>query len=126
VLGLAVFFWVAGFDIIYACQDAEFDRTARLSSVPALLGVKAALRVSMVCHCATLAMLLGLYWAASPYLGVLYLVAVGAIAGLLIYEHLLVRPDDLSRVNQAFFHVNAVISLGLLVVVLVELAIGPV
>ncbi len=125
VLGLAVFFWVAGFDIIYACQDAEFDRQARLSSLPARLGVKGALRVSMLCHFATLALLVGLYWAASPYLGVLYLVAVGAIAVLLIYEHALVRPDDLSRVNQAFFHVNAVISLGLLVVVLVEIALGP-
>jgi 4-hydroxybenzoate polyprenyltransferase len=125
VLGLAVFFWVAGFDIIYACQDVEFDRRARLSSVPARLGVKAALRVAMLCHLATLALLVGLYWAASPHLGVLYLVAVGAIALLLIYEHALVRPEDLSRVNQAFFHVNAVISVGLLVVVLVELAIGP-
>jgi 4-hydroxybenzoate polyprenyltransferase len=125
VLGLAVFFWVAGFDIIYACQDAEFDRQARLSSVPACLGVKAALRVSMVCHFATVALLAGLYGAASPYLGFLYLVAVGVIAALLLYEHALVRPDDLSRVNQAFFHVNAIISVGLLLVVLVELALGP-
>jgi 4-hydroxybenzoate polyprenyltransferase len=125
VLGLAVFFWVAGFDIIYACQDVEFDRKARLASVPARLGVKAALRMAMLCHLAMLGLLVALYWAASPHLGALYLIAVGAIAVLLLYEHSLVRPDDLSRVNQAFFQVNAVISVGLLVVVLVELAVGP-
>ncbi len=123
VLGLAVFCWVAGFDIIYACQDAEFDRKARLASVPARLGVKAALRVSRVCHCAMVLLLIGLYWAAAPHLGALYLAGVAAIAALLVYEHALVRPDDLTRVNRAFFHVNAVVSLGLLAVVLVELAV---
>jgi 4-hydroxybenzoate polyprenyltransferase len=124
VLGLAVCFWVAGFDIIYACQDVEFDRRARLASVPARLGVRAALRVSTGCHFVMVGLLLALYWAASPYLGVIYLAALAAIAGLLVYEHSLVRPDDLSRVNQAFFQVNAVISLGLLAVVLVELLVS--
>src|SRR5207244_257165 len=113
VLGLAVLFWVAGFDIIYACQDAEFDRRAGLSSIPARVGVRAALRLAAICHAVMLALLLGLYWAASPYLGWVYLLGVGAIAGLLVYEHALVRPEDLSRVNQAFFQVNAVISVGL-------------
>jgi 4-hydroxybenzoate polyprenyltransferase len=68
--------------------------------------------------------LVALYWAASPYLGWLYLAGVAAIAALLVYEHSLVRPDDLSHVNQAFFQVNAVISVGLLLVVLVELAVS--
>jgi 4-hydroxybenzoate polyprenyltransferase len=124
VLGLAVCFWVAGFDIIYACQDADFDRRAGLASIPARLGVPASLRLAAACHCVMLGLLVGLYWAASPYLGWLYLAGVAAIALLLIYEHALVRPDDLSRVNRAFFQVNAVISVGLLVVVLVELVSG--
>jgi 4-hydroxybenzoate polyprenyltransferase len=123
VLGLAVFFWVAGFDIIYACQDVEFDRKARLRSVPAALGVRGALRVALVCHLCMVALLLALYWAASPLLGVIYLVGVGAVAALLVYEHSMVRADDLSRVNQAFFQVNAVVSVGLLLVVLVQLAV---
>ncbi|MCI0459783.1 MAG: putative 4-hydroxybenzoate polyprenyltransferase [Gemmataceae bacterium] len=125
VLGLAVLFWVAGFDIIYACQDVDFDRQAKLASVPAWLGVRAALRVSAGCHLITLGLLVGLYWAASPYLGVIYLVGVGAVAILLICEHALVRPDDLGRVNRAFFQVNVVISIGLFLVVLADLALQP-
>jgi 4-hydroxybenzoate polyprenyltransferase len=126
VLGLAVLFWVTGFDIIYACQDADFDQRAGLSSIPARLGVRAALRLAAGCHFLMLALLVGLYWTADPYLGGLYLVGVGAIAVLLVYEHALVRPEDLSRVNQAFFQVNAVISVGLLVLVLVEMLLsGP-
>ena len=124
VVGLAVFFWVSGFDIIYACQDADFDRRAGLSSIPARLGVRASLRLAAGCHFVMLGLLVALYWAASPYLGWLYLAGVAAIAALLLYEHALVRPDDLSRVNQAFFQVNAVISVGLLVVVLVSLVIS--
>jgi 4-hydroxybenzoate polyprenyltransferase len=125
VLGLAVLFWVAGFDIIYACQDVEFDRRARLSSIPARLGVPAALRVALGCHLLMLAVLVLLYWAANPYLGIVYLCGVSAVALLLIYEHLLVRPDDLTRVNQAFFQVNAVVSVGLFLVVLLQFVLGP-
>jgi 4-hydroxybenzoate polyprenyltransferase len=124
VLGLAVFFWVAGFDIIYACQDVDFDRRAGLASIPARLGVPASLRLAAACHLVMLGLLVALYWAASPYLGWLYLAGVAAIAALLVYEHSLVRPDDLSRVNRAFFQVNAVISVGLLLVVLVDLAVN--
>lgn len=123
-LGLAVFFWVAGFDIIYACQDADFDRKAKLHSVPAKLGVGPALRVALVCHLAMLAALVGLYFLAHPPLGTIYLVGVGLTAALLAYEHSLVRADDLARVNQAFFHVNVVISLGLLAILLVEIALA--
>src|SRR5207244_2657756 len=118
VLGLAVLFWVAGFDILYACQDVEFDRKARLHSVPALLGVRAALRVALCCHVVMIALLVGLFWAAAPFLGVVYLVGVGLVSLLLAYEHWLVRPDDLSRVNQAFFQVNGIISVGLFLIVL--------
>jgi 4-hydroxybenzoate polyprenyltransferase len=124
VLGGAVLFWVAGFDILYACQDVDFDRKAQLHSVPAALGVRMSLRVALLCHLVTLGLLLALYWAAAPDLGVIYLGGVGAVAVLLIYEHSIVRADDLSRVNQAFFHVNGIISVGLFVVVLVQLAVG--
>jgi 4-hydroxybenzoate polyprenyltransferase len=121
VLGLAVLFWVTGFDILYACQDVEFDRQAKLASVPARFGVPASLRIAMICHFVMVGFLLALYWAAAPYLGAIYLCGVGAIAVLLVYEHWLVRPNDLSRVNQAFFQVNGVISVGLLLLVLLQL-----
>ncbi|MBL8798231.1 MAG: UbiA family prenyltransferase [Planctomycetia bacterium] len=124
VLGAAVFFWVAGFDILYACQDVDFDRQAKLHSVPARLGVALSLRVAMLCHFLMLSMLLVLFWVAQPHLGAIYLVGLGLIAGLLAYEHWLVRPDDLSRVNQAFFQVNGVVSVGLFLLVLAQLWIG--
>jgi 4-hydroxybenzoate polyprenyltransferase len=123
VLGLAVLSWVAGFDILYACQDVDFDRKTRLHSVPARLGVRAALRVAFACHVVMVALLVGLYWAAAPVLGVVYLAGVAIVTVLLAYEHWLVRPDDLSRVNQAFFQVNGIISVGLFLVVLLQLAV---
>ena len=124
VLGLAVLFWVAGFDIIYACQDVDFDRQARLASIPAWLGVKPALRAALACHMLMLTCLLGLYALAAPPLGFIYLGGVLVVAALLAYEHSLVRPDDLSRVNQAFFQVNAIISLGLFGVVLADVLLS--
>jgi 4-hydroxybenzoate polyprenyltransferase len=124
VLGLAVLFWVAGFDILYACQDVDVDRRLGLASVPARLGVPAALRVALVCHAVTAALLVGLYFVASPPLGGVYLIGVAGVVALLAYEHSLVRPDDLSRVNRAFFQVNGVISIGLFLLVLLQLAVG--
>jgi 4-hydroxybenzoate polyprenyltransferase len=120
VLGGAVLCWVAGFDIFYACQDVDFDRQAKLYSIPAVLGVRASLRIAALCHLLMVILLVVLYWAAAPHLGVLYLTGVAAAALLLIYEHSLVRPDDLSRVNQAFFQVNGLISVGLFVVVVLQ------
>lgn len=122
ILGGAVAFWVAGFDILYACQDADFDRQAGLRSVPAALGVARSLRVAALCHFIMLGLLVLLYFVARPDLGTIYLIGVAAVAMLLVYEHWLVRPDDLSRINQAFFQVNGIISVGLFVVVLVQLA----
>jgi len=115
ILGTAVIFWVAGFDVIYACQDVEFDRRTGLYSIPARLGVAGALRVAAVCH---LGMLLALAALPSAYpgLGPIYWTAIAGIGLLLVYEHSLVRPDDLARVNEAFFHVNAVVSVGLFLV----------
>src|SRR5690606_3328343 len=106
VLGLAVMFWVAGFDIIYACQDVEFDRQAKLSSVPAQFGVPGALRIALICHVMMIVMLIFLARLAVPHLGLIYLIGVALVAVLLIYEHFLVSPHDLTRVNQAFFNVN--------------------
>jgi 4-hydroxybenzoate polyprenyltransferase len=122
LLGAAVMFWVAGFDILYACQDAAFDTEHGLHSVPARFGVRASLRLAAACHAVMFGLLVGLGFA-SPYLGAVFAAGLAAVGGLLVYEHRLVRADDLTRVNRAFFHVNGVISVGLLVVVLVQLAV---
>ena len=107
----AVLFWVGGFDIIYACQDYEFDRKLGRYSLPGKWGIKTALRLSAVSHVVMMACLMAafLYFQLSlfSWLG-LALVAVG-----LIYEHTLVRPDDLSRLNAAFFTLNGIISMVL-------------
>ncbi|MEW4526271.1 UbiA-like polyprenyltransferase [Maioricimonas sp. JC845] len=122
LLAASVFFWVGGFDIIYACQDAEFDRGRGLHSVPARWGIPGALRIAFLSHLGTIVCLLAL-WQTSG-LGWLFLTGVVLVAALLIYEHWLVRPDDLSRVNVAFFNVNAVISIGLLIVAAADLWFG--
>ncbi len=114
--------WVAGFDILYACQDFEFDRQAKLHSVPVRLGIPGGLRLAAVCHAVTVLLLAALP-VVYPPLGALYYLGVAAVAALLVYEHWLVRPDDLDRVNIAFFHVNAVISIGLLAVTCLDLLI---
>ena len=123
VLGAAVLTWVTGFDIIYACQDYEYDRDRKLHSIPAKLGITRSLRLAALCHAATVA-LLAVLPLAYPCFGIIYWIAVAAVAGLLAYEHALVRPDDLDRVNIAFFNVNAVISLGLFAVGTLDLWLG--
>jgi 4-hydroxybenzoate polyprenyltransferase len=110
-LALAVVLWVAGFDTIYACQDAEFDRREDLHSVPARLGVARALWVARALHVGAIAVLLLLY-ALTP-LHPVYLAGVAAVAALLAWEHTLVRPDDLSQVMRAF-NLNGWVSLGYL------------
>jgi 4-hydroxybenzoate polyprenyltransferase len=122
VLGGAVLFWVAGFDIIYACQDVEFDQRVGLRSVPAQLGVRRALWIAMACHAVMVTLL-----AALPVvfdLGWTYGFGVAALALLLAYEHWLVRPDDLTQVNLAFFNVNAVISIGLMAITLIDMVVS--
>ena len=122
VLAGAVLAWVAGFDILYACQDYAFDREAGLRSVPVRLGIPGALRLAAVCHAAML-LLLALLPMAYPHLGLLYWGGLVAVAALLSYEHWLVRPDDLDRVNVAFFHVNAIVSTGLLVATTIDVVL---
>jgi 4-hydroxybenzoate polyprenyltransferase len=112
MLGAVIFFWVGGFDILYACQDADSDRQARLNSIPAAVGIPAALRVAFISHLLTLVMLFLLWKTAA--LGPLFLGGIVLIGLLLLYQHWLVRPDDLTRVNIAFFNVNAIISFGIL------------
>jgi 4-hydroxybenzoate polyprenyltransferase len=122
LLGAAVMGWVTGFDILYACLDADFDRREGLHSIPARLGVARSLKVAAGCHAAMFALLVALGFV-SQRLGGIYFAGLAAVGALLVYEHALVRPDDLSRVNRAFFHVNGVISVGLLLLVLVQLAV---
>jgi 4-hydroxybenzoate polyprenyltransferase len=119
MLAAVIFFWVGGFDILYACQDADFDRAQGLFSVPARWGVPTALRWAFVSHLLCIACLFGLWQIAG--LGTIFLIGIVAVTALLLYEHRLVRPDDLTRINIAFFQVNAVISIGLLLVGLLDL-----
>jgi 4-hydroxybenzoate polyprenyltransferase len=108
ILGVAVTLWVAGFDIIYACQDVEFDHTVQLHSIPRKFGITAALYASAALHVLMLALLVMV--AQMSGLGWIALAGLGAVAALLAYEHLLVKPSDLSRVNAAFFTINGYIS----------------
>jgi 4-hydroxybenzoate polyprenyltransferase len=112
VLCAAVLAWVAGFDTIYSCQDAEFDRSAGLRSLPARFGIAGALRMARAFHALAAAALFALY-ALAP-LHPLYLLGVAGVAAGLWYEHSLVKADDLSRVDAAFFLVNGWISVGYL------------
>jgi 4-hydroxybenzoate polyprenyltransferase len=107
-LTAAVMFWTAGFDVIYACQDFEFDCTEGLCSIPRRFGLKNALLIARLLHILMIVCLLALVL--SFYLHALSLLGVGAVGALLIYEHGLIRPHDLSRVNAAFFTVNGYVS----------------
>jgi len=109
VLGASVLFWVAGFDILYALQDLDFDRKMGLYSIPARVGVRRALLIARVFHAFTVAGLLAVGHLLGR--GGLYTVGVLAVAGLLAYEHSLVKPGDLSRLDTAFFNMNGAISL---------------
>lgn len=123
VLGCAVLLWVAGFDTIYACQDADFDRREGLHSLPARLGIGPALVLSRLMHGGAAALLAALYWLCP--LHPIYLLGVAVVAALLAYEHSLVRADDLRRVDVAFFTLNGWISVGYLAVVVAAHLLRP-
>jgi 4-hydroxybenzoate polyprenyltransferase len=108
-LTAAVTFWTGGFDIIYACQDYEFDSVEGLFSLPRRLGIAGALRVARLLHVLMVACLLALVY--SLGLGLLSVAGVAAVTALLIYEHSLVKPNDLSRVDAAFFTMNGYVSM---------------
>ncbi len=107
-LTAAVTCWTAGFDIIYACQDYEFDSAEALHSIPRALGIGRALRIAQMLHAAMILCLVALVY--SLHLGGLALAGVAAVGALLIYEHSLVKPNDFSRVNAAFFTMNGYVS----------------
>ena len=109
-LSLAVIFWVAGFDTIYACQDYEFDRKMRLFSIPQRFGIPAALKIAMAFHALSLVFLV-LVIRFLPINPFIYTVGIIIIAVIMIYEHSLVKPHDLTKANIAFFNMNAIISL---------------
>ncbi len=113
LLSLVVMLWTAGFDVLYACQDYEFDRREGLYSIPARFGIARSLWISRLLHAGAFAALLALYFMA--HLGILALVGVIVTGALLVYQHTLVRADDLSRLNAAFFTTNAFVSVILLV-----------
>jgi 4-hydroxybenzoate polyprenyltransferase len=121
-LGAAVFFWVAGFDTIYACQDAAFDRQEGLFSIPARFGVARALACARAFHVLALVSMAGVGIAA--HLHPAYFAGLVFVAAVLVYEHRLVRADDLSKVGVAFLNANGLISVLYLGVVLAALAIG--
>jgi 4-hydroxybenzoate polyprenyltransferase len=121
VLGGAVLLWVAGFDVLYALQDLEFDRRTGLHSIPARRGVVGSLLGSGALHVATLALLSWLPFLYPPGLGAAYWVGIGGCAQLLAYQHAIVRPGDLSRLNAAFFTANGLLSVGLFLATAVDL-----
>ncbi len=121
LLGLAIGAWVSGFDILYACQDLEFDRTQGLRSIPVRFGIATALLISRALHLVTVAALAAL--AGVVPLGPLYLGGVGGVAALLAYEQSLVRADDLSRVKQAFA-LNGYVGIFYLIVTALAVYVG--
>jgi 4-hydroxybenzoate polyprenyltransferase len=112
LLSAAVMFWVAGFDLIYALQDIDFDRKANLFSLPSRFGIAAALRLSTLFHVSTVLLLIGT--AMTVGLGWMAYVGIVIVAGILFWEHRLVTPQNLSRINVAFFNLNGYISILLL------------
>ena len=118
VLSLALGTYIAGFDLLYACQDMDFDRKEGLYSVPANLGIRRAMDFSIILHVVTFTSLLSLYWVF--HLSYFYLGYVLIIGLLLIVEHRIVKPDDLSRINIAFFNINSSISVLMLAAIVTE------
>jgi 4-hydroxybenzoate polyprenyltransferase len=113
LLSLVVMLWTAGFDVLYACQDYDFDVEAGLHSIPKQFGIARALIIARLLHIGAFAALVALYWI--THLGAFALIGVVATAALLFYQHRLVRSDDLSKLNAAFFTTNAFVSVILFV-----------
>ena len=123
-LGLAVVFWLAGFDIIYSLQDREFDRSQGLYSVPVRFGVARALQISTICHLCTIVFLImvGL----SAHMNLLYWIGLAAVIVVLVWEHRIVSPTDLSRINRAFFDLNAYVSIAFFLSTVADIIFGSV
>ncbi|MFF5976862.1 menaquinone biosynthesis prenyltransferase MqnP [Streptomyces sp. NPDC012769] len=121
VLGLAVGVWIGGFDLIYACQDVDSDRETGVGSVPARFGVPAAVWGARVCHVVTTALLV--WYALLTDAGAFFWVGLVIVAAAFCYEHAIVKPRDLSRLNRAFFTVNGFIGIALFVCALLDLLV---
>jgi 4-hydroxybenzoate polyprenyltransferase len=119
IMGIAVVLWVAGFDIIYSCQDVDFDRQEALHSIPKRFGVAGALWISAGLHLAMIVVLAFLFWREG--LGSISLVGLLIVGALMTYEHNLVRPTNLNRANTAFFTINGWISIFLFVTTTIDL-----
>jgi len=120
LLGLAVCFWTAGFDIIYALQDERFDREQKLFSIPAKWGIRNALRMAAVCHLMMIFFLVMLPFV-YPEFGMIFQIGIGLIFIVLFMEHLLVRPDDPKRINLVFFWLNIFVSLAILLIGIIDI-----
>jgi 4-hydroxybenzoate polyprenyltransferase len=123
-LGLAVLFWVAGFDIFYALQDLDFDRSKGLYSMPARFGIARSLWIVRLFHILMVLLLLSLVFVQG--LGLIYLFGVFVVGALLVYEHQLVKPEDLSQLDAAFFNMNGYISVTIFLFTLVDALTWPV
>ena len=121
LLLFAVTFWIGGFDLIYACKDTEFDRTEHLHSIPTRWGNAVALRLAQISHAITVALLAGT--GIIMGLGLIFWIGLVIVTALLVYEHSLVKPNDLSKVNVAFFNVNGYISITIFVATLAAILI---
>ncbi|MFI5886756.1 menaquinone biosynthesis prenyltransferase MqnP [Streptomyces sp. NPDC051554] len=121
ILGLAVGIWIGGFDLIYACQDIETDREIGVMSVPARFGIPASIWGARVCHATTTALLA--WYGAATGAGAFFWFGLLIVAGAFVYEHSIVRPHDLSRLNRAFFSVNGFIGIALFVCALLDLLV---
>jgi len=121
ILGLAVGIWIGGFDLIYACQDIETDREIGVMSVPARFGIPASIWGARVCHALTTALLA--WYGAATGAGAFFWFGLLIVAGAFLYEHSIVRPHDLSRLNRAFFSVNGFIGIALFVCALLDLLV---
>ena len=119
LLGLAMATWVSGFDILYALQDYEFDKTHGVKSLPVKLGIEKSLKVSRFLHLLTFLFLV-LVGILHPKMGFIYFVGLLLLAAFLVYEHSLVKPNDLSKLNKAFFTVNGWVSVLYFFIVLID------
>lgn len=121
VLGAAVGIWIGGFDLIYACQDVQSDRHGGVRSVPARFGIPAAIRGARACHLVTTALLA--WFGVLTGAGVAFWIGLVVVAGAFVYEHTIVRPNDLSKLNRAFFQTNGFVGISLFFFALVDLVI---
>ncbi|RKE19676.1 menaquinone biosynthesis prenyltransferase MqnP [Streptomyces sp. TLI_171] len=119
VLGLAVGIWIGGFDLIYACQDVAADRGTGVRSVPARFGIPAAITGARVCHFLTTALLV--WYAVLTDAGAFFWCGLAVVAGAFVYEHTIVKPNDLSRLNRAFFSTNGFVGISLFAFALIDL-----